>query len=87
MLFLVQKALPLLADGGAIVLNSSIANVKGLPGASAYSALKAAVRASARTWTIELKERRIRVNIVSPALSTRRCTTTSPATTRRWSNR
>ena len=65
-LFLVQKALPLLADGGAIVLTSSIANVKGLPGASAYSASKAAVRAFARTWTTELKARRIRVNAVSP---------------------
>jgi NAD(P)-dependent dehydrogenase (short-subunit alcohol dehydrogenase family) len=65
-LFLVQKALPLLADGGAIVLTSSIANVKGLPGGSAYSASKAAVRAFARTWTTELKARRIRVNAVSP---------------------
>ena len=65
-LFGVQKALPLLADGGAIVLTTSIANVKGLPGSSAYSAAKAAVRAFARTWTVELKERRIRVNAVSP---------------------
>jgi NAD(P)-dependent dehydrogenase (short-subunit alcohol dehydrogenase family) len=65
-LFAVQKALPLLTDGGAIVLTTSIANVKGLPGASAYSAAKAAVRAFARTWTVELKARRIRVNAVSP---------------------
>jgi NAD(P)-dependent dehydrogenase (short-subunit alcohol dehydrogenase family) len=65
-LFTVQKALPLLTDGGAIVLTTSIANVKGLPGASAYSAAKAAVRAFARTWTVELKARRIRVNAVSP---------------------
>ncbi|WP_158817758.1 SDR family NAD(P)-dependent oxidoreductase [Methylocapsa sp. S129] len=64
--FLVQKALPLLADGGAIVLTTSIANVKGMPGASGYSASKAAVRAFARTWTTELKDRRIRVNAVSP---------------------
>ena len=65
-LFVVQKALPLLADGGAIVLTTSIANVKGLPGSSTYSAAKAAVRAFARTWTVELKDRRIRVNAVSP---------------------
>jgi NAD(P)-dependent dehydrogenase (short-subunit alcohol dehydrogenase family) len=65
-LFLVQKALPLLTDGGSIVLTTSIANVKGLPGASAYSAAKAAVRAFARTWTMELKTRGIRVNAVSP---------------------
>ena len=64
--FLVQKALPLLADGGAIVLTTSIANVKGIPGAGGYSASKAAVRAFARTWTMELKDRRIRVNAVSP---------------------
>ncbi len=65
-LFVVQKALPLLSDGGAIVLTTSIANVKGLPGSSSYSAAKAAVRAFARTWTVELKDRRIRVNAVSP---------------------
>lgn len=64
--FLVQKALPLLSDGGAIVVTTSIANVKGIPGASGYSASKAAVRAFARTWTSELKDRRIRVNAVSP---------------------
>ena len=50
-LFVVQKALPLLADGAAIVLKTSIANIKGLPGSSAYGASKAAVRAFARTWT------------------------------------
>ena len=65
-LFVVQKALPLLSDGGAIVLTTSIANVKGLPGSSTYSAAKAAVRAFARTWTVELKDRRIRVNAISP---------------------
>jgi NAD(P)-dependent dehydrogenase (short-subunit alcohol dehydrogenase family) len=64
--FLVQKALPLMADGGAIVLTTSVANVKGIPGASAYSATKAAVRTFARTWTVELQPRRIRVNAVSP---------------------
>ena len=65
-LFVVQKALPLLADGAAIILTTSIANVKGLPGSSAYSASKAAVRAFARTWSAELKARHIRVNAVSP---------------------
>jgi NAD(P)-dependent dehydrogenase (short-subunit alcohol dehydrogenase family) len=65
-LFLVQKALPLLADGGAIVLTTSIVNGKGLPGATAYSASKAAARTFARTWTTELKHRGIRVNAVSP---------------------
>ena len=64
--FLIQKALPMLADGGAIVLTTSIANVKGLPGATAYSASKAAVRTFARTWTSELRSRGIRVNAVSP---------------------
>ena len=56
----------MLADGGAIVLTTSIANVKGLPGATAYSASKAAVRTFARTWTSELRSRGIRVNAVSP---------------------
>jgi len=66
LLFTVQKALPLFADGGAIVLNSSIANTVGTPGFSVYSATKAAVRSFARTWTSELKDRKIRVNVVSP---------------------
>ncbi|HWE53593.1 MAG TPA: SDR family oxidoreductase [Bryobacteraceae bacterium] len=64
--FAVQKALPLLNDGGAIILNASIATVKGFPGISVYSATKAAVRSFARTWTNELRERRIRVNAISP---------------------
>jgi NAD(P)-dependent dehydrogenase (short-subunit alcohol dehydrogenase family) len=75
-LFMVQKALSLLSDGGSIVLTTSIANVKGLPGASAYSAAKAALRAFARTWTMELKARRIRVNAVSPGPIDTRSTTT-----------
>lgn len=66
LLFSVQKALPLFSDGGAIILNSSVANVTGLPGFSVYSATKAAVRSFARTWTAELKDRGIRVNVVSP---------------------
>jgi NAD(P)-dependent dehydrogenase (short-subunit alcohol dehydrogenase family) len=64
--FAVQKALPLLNDGGAIILTASIATVKGFPGISVYSATKAAVRSFARTWTNELRERRIRVNAISP---------------------
>jgi NAD(P)-dependent dehydrogenase (short-subunit alcohol dehydrogenase family) len=64
--FTVQKSLPLLNDGAAIILNASIATVKGFPGTSVYSATKAAVRSFARTWTNELRERRIRVNAISP---------------------
>lgn len=64
-LFTVQKALPLMKDGGSIILNSSIAGVKGFPGATVYNASKAAVRSFARTWTAELKGR-IRVNVISP---------------------
>lgn len=66
LLFTVQKALPLFAEGGAIVLNSSVANTVGTPGFGVYSATKAAVRSFARTWTNELKSRKIRVNVVSP---------------------
>jgi len=65
-LFTVQKALPLFSDGGSIILNGSIAGVKGFPGAGVYSASKAAVRSFARTWTVELKDRKIRVNVLSP---------------------
>jgi NAD(P)-dependent dehydrogenase (short-subunit alcohol dehydrogenase family) len=64
--FTVQKALPLLADGGSVVLVGSAMHAKGLPGQGVYSATKAAVRSLARTWAAELKERRIRVNSVSP---------------------
>jgi NAD(P)-dependent dehydrogenase (short-subunit alcohol dehydrogenase family) len=65
-LFTVQKALPLLVDGGAIVLNASIVSSKGMPAFSVYSATKAALRSFARTWTVDLKDRKIRVNAVSP---------------------
>ena len=65
-LFTVQKALPLLSDGASIVLNASMVGSKGLPAYSVYSATKAAVRSFARTWTTDLKQRRIRVNAVSP---------------------
>ena len=66
LLFTVQKALPLLRDGGSIILNASIVASKGLSSNSVYSATKAAVRSFARTWTTDLKDRRIRVNAVSP---------------------
>jgi NAD(P)-dependent dehydrogenase (short-subunit alcohol dehydrogenase family) len=65
-LFAVQKALPLLNDHGSIFLNGSVASIKGFPAFGVYSASKAAVRSFARTWLLELKERRIRVNILSP---------------------
>jgi NAD(P)-dependent dehydrogenase (short-subunit alcohol dehydrogenase family) len=65
-LFTVQKALPLLADGGSVILNASIVASKGLAFSSVYSATKAAVRSFARTWTTDLKPRRIRVNAISP---------------------
>ena len=66
LLFTVQKALPLLPDGASIILNASIVASKGFSSTSVYSASKAAVRSFARTWTTDLKERRIRVNAVSP---------------------
>ena len=65
-LFTVQKALPLMPEGGSIILNASIVASKGLPANSVYSATKAAVRSFARTWTTDLKDRHIRVNVVSP---------------------
>ena len=66
LLFTVQKALPLLPDGASIILNASIVASKGLSMNSVYSATKAAIRSFARTWTTDLKDRRIRVNAVSP---------------------
>ncbi len=66
LLFTVQKALPLLPNGASIILNASMVGSKGLATYSVYSATKAAVRSFARTWTTDLKERRIRVNAVSP---------------------
>ncbi|MCG5431956.1 SDR family oxidoreductase [Mycobacterium sp. MYCO198283] len=65
-LFTVQKALPLFNDGGSIVLTASIASIKGWPGWSVYAASKAALHAYARVWLNELKDRRIRVNVLSP---------------------
>jgi NAD(P)-dependent dehydrogenase (short-subunit alcohol dehydrogenase family) len=65
-LFTVQKALPLLSEGASVILNASIVGSKGLASNSVYSATKAAVRSFARTWTTDLKDRRIRVNAISP---------------------
>jgi NAD(P)-dependent dehydrogenase (short-subunit alcohol dehydrogenase family) len=65
-LFTVQKALPLMPDGGSIVLIGSIAGSKGMPSFSVYSASKAALRSFARTWAADLKDRQIRVNVLSP---------------------
>jgi NAD(P)-dependent dehydrogenase (short-subunit alcohol dehydrogenase family) len=77
MFFTVQKSLPLFKDGGSIVLNSSVSNAMGLPGFTAYAASKAAVRNFARGWTMELKDRAIRVNAMSPgAIDTPALTTT-----------
>lgn len=66
LLFTVQKALPLLRDGGSIILTSSIVGTKGLPAFSVYSATKAAIRSFARSWTTDLKQRGIRVNALAP---------------------
>jgi NAD(P)-dependent dehydrogenase (short-subunit alcohol dehydrogenase family) len=66
LLFTVQKALPLMPDGGSIILNASIVASKGFADWSVYSATKAAVRSFARSWTTDLKDRRIRVNALSP---------------------
>jgi NAD(P)-dependent dehydrogenase (short-subunit alcohol dehydrogenase family) len=66
LLFTVQKALPLIRDGGSIILTASTAASKGIEGFSVYSATKAAVRSFARSWTVGLKQRKVRVNAFSP---------------------
>jgi NAD(P)-dependent dehydrogenase (short-subunit alcohol dehydrogenase family) len=66
LLFTVQKALPLMPEGAAIILNASTASIVGTPAFSVYSATKAAVRSFARNWTLDLKEHKIRVNAISP---------------------
>jgi NAD(P)-dependent dehydrogenase (short-subunit alcohol dehydrogenase family) len=66
LVFTVQKALPLLPDGASVILNASIVSAKGMPNFSVYSASKAAVRSFARTWSVDLRGRRIRVNALSP---------------------
>jgi NAD(P)-dependent dehydrogenase (short-subunit alcohol dehydrogenase family) len=65
-LFTVQKALPLMPDGASIVLNGSMVSAKGFPAFGVYAATKAALRSFARTWSVDLKHRRIRVNVVAP---------------------
>jgi NAD(P)-dependent dehydrogenase (short-subunit alcohol dehydrogenase family) len=65
-LFTVQKALPLMNDGGSIIINGSVASVKGTPAFGVYGATKAALRSFVRTWTVDLKDRHIRSNVVSP---------------------
>ena len=64
--FTVQKALPLLVEGGSIILIGSVASVKGTSSFGVYGATKAALRSFARTWTTDLKERRVRTNVLSP---------------------
>ncbi|WP_105664003.1 glucose 1-dehydrogenase [Cronobacter dublinensis] len=65
-LFTVQKALPLLRDGASVILTSSTAGSTGTPAFSVYGATKAAIRSFARNWILDLKDRHIRVNVVSP---------------------
>jgi len=64
--FTVQKALPLMRDGGTIVINGSMVSIKGMPAFGVYAATKAALRSFARTWSVDLKGRGIRINVVSP---------------------
>jgi NAD(P)-dependent dehydrogenase (short-subunit alcohol dehydrogenase family) len=65
-LFTVQKALPLMPDGASIVMNASITSIKGTPAFGVYAASKAALWSFARTWSVDLKDRNIRINVVSP---------------------
>ena len=65
-MFTVQKALALMNDGGSIILTGSVASVKGTPAFGVYGATKAAIRNFVRAWTVELKDRRIRSNVLSP---------------------
>jgi NAD(P)-dependent dehydrogenase (short-subunit alcohol dehydrogenase family) len=66
LIFTVQKALPLMHEGSSIIMNASIASIKGIGSTSVYAASKAAVRSLARSWTTDLKDRKIRVNTLSP---------------------
>ena len=65
-LFTVQKALPLFTNGGSIIMTGSVAGSKGIADFGVYNASKAAIRSFARTWTVDLKGRNIRVNVLSP---------------------
>lgn len=66
LLFTVQKALPLFQDDGSIILTASVGGSKGTPALSVYGATKAAVRSFARSWTVDLKQHKIRINAISP---------------------
>ena len=68
LLFTVQKALTLFQDGGSIILTASIGGSKGYEGSNVYGATKAAIRSFARSWTVDLKHRKIRVNAISPGV-------------------
>ncbi|CAF3914461.1 unnamed protein product, partial [Adineta steineri] len=68
-LFTVQKALRILSNGGSIIINGSGVSIKGFPAFSVYAASKAAVRSFARCWSVDLKDRKIRVNVVSPGVT------------------
>jgi NAD(P)-dependent dehydrogenase (short-subunit alcohol dehydrogenase family) len=79
-LFTVQKLLPLMSDGASIILNSTAAAVKGVPGTTVYAASKATLRSFARTWTAELADRHIRVNLIGPGpIGTRPSTASLPS--------
>jgi len=78
-LFTVQKALPMMRDGGSIIMNGSIAHLKGMPGLGVYAGSKAALRSFARSWAVELAERRIRVNVLSPGPIATNALTNAPA--------
>jgi NAD(P)-dependent dehydrogenase (short-subunit alcohol dehydrogenase family) len=78
-LFTVQKALPLLNDGGSIILTGSVASVKGTPAFGVYGATKAAIRNFVRAWTAELKDRNIRSNVLSPGPTDTAQVTRQPA--------
>src|ERR1700723_777124 len=79
-LFTVQKALPLMKDGGSIILNGSVASVKGTAAFGVYGATKAALRSFVRTWTLDLKDRHIRSNVISPGPTDTRLSTDNPQT-------
>ncbi|WP_025097352.1 MULTISPECIES: SDR family oxidoreductase [Burkholderia] len=66
--FTVQQAVPLLSDGASIILTSSTAGYKGMEAFSIYSATKAAIRQLARSWLIDLKQKKVRVNVISPGM-------------------
>ena len=78
-LFTVQKALPLMNDGASIIINGSVASVKGTPAFGVYGATKAALRSFVRTWASDLKDRHIRSNVISPGPTDTPATDAQPA--------